>query len=78
MEDLNFIPDCLLQSEAINPDSRVSEIGSEAVAEITKRIKSKGFKGNVRELEAVMRAACQSAAKDGRVFQDAPCARLHV
>jgi transcriptional regulator with PAS, ATPase and Fis domain len=75
MEDLNFILDCLLQSEALNPERKVTEIGSTAVAGVAKRIKSDGFKGNFRELETVMRSACQSAAKDGRPFicaQDVP------
>ncbi len=78
MEDLNFILDCLLQSEAMNPEGRVTEIGGAAVAEIARRIKSDGFKGNFRELETVMRSACQSAAKDGRPFicaQDVPHVR---
>jgi transcriptional regulator of acetoin/glycerol metabolism len=68
MEDLNFILDCLLQSEAMNPEGRVTEIGSGAVAAIVARAKSRGFKGNFRELETVMRAGCQSAAKEGRDF----------
>jgi len=68
MEDFNFILDCLLQSEAINPEARVSQIGSEAIAEIVGRVKNPEFKGNFRELETAMRTACQSAAKDGRNF----------
>jgi hypothetical protein len=68
MEDLNFILDCLLQSEAINPEGRVTQIGSEAFAAIVARVKSPDFKGNFRELETVMRACCQSAAKEGRDF----------
>lgn len=68
MEDLSFILDCLLQSEAINPEARVAEIGSEAIAAIIGRVKSPGFKGNFRELEKVLRTACQAVAKDGRNF----------
>jgi transcriptional regulator with PAS, ATPase and Fis domain len=68
MKDLNFILDCLLQSEAINPEQRVTEIGSEAVAAIVSRLQRPDFKGNFRELETVMRAVCQTVAKDGRNF----------
>ena len=68
LEDLNFILDCLLQSEGINPEPRISEIGSEAKAAIVSRIKSHKLKGNFRELETIMRAVCQAAAKDGRDF----------
>ena len=68
MEDLRFILDCLLQSAGINPESRIAEIGCEAVAAIASRIKSDEFKGNFRELETVMRNACQAAAKGGRNF----------
>jgi transcriptional regulator with PAS, ATPase and Fis domain len=81
MEDLNFILDCLLQSEALNPEHRVTEIGSAAVAGIAKRIRSTDFQGNFRELKTLMRTAFQTAAKDGRRFicaQDVPQARRHA
>jgi transcriptional regulator of acetoin/glycerol metabolism len=68
MEDLSFILDCLLQSEGINPEARVPQVGSKAIAEIERRIRSQEFKGNFRELETVMRRACQAAAKDGRDY----------
>jgi hypothetical protein len=64
MEDLHFILDCLLQSEAINPGGKVTEIGCGAFEEI----KSRKFTGNFRELETVMRTACREALKDGRDF----------
>ena len=75
MEDMNFILDCLIQSAGINPEARVTEIGCEAVMAIVSRIQNHAFKGNFRELETIMRAACQAAAKDGRDFiciQDVP------
>lgn len=64
MEDLHFILDCLLQSEAINPEGKVSEVGRGAFEAIERH----EFRGNFRELETVMRAACQAASKDGRPF----------
>jgi len=72
IEDLSFILDCLLQSEAINPEAKISEIGKVAIEAIVNRIKSTDFKGNFRELEALIRFACQAAAKDGRDFLCAP------
>lgn len=79
LEDLNFILDCLLQSEALNPERRVTEIGHGAFMRIGKHINRQDFKGNFRELEAVMRTAFQAAAKDGRDFicaQDVPQVRV--
>lgn len=64
MEDLHFILDCLLQSQAINSGGKIIEIGCGAFD----AIKSHEFKGNFRELETVMRTACEAAAKDGRTF----------
>lgn len=68
MEDLSFILDCLLHSDAINPEAKVVEIGCEAVDLITKRVTAPTFRGNFRALEALMRTGCQSAARDGRGF----------
>jgi transcriptional regulator with GAF, ATPase, and Fis domain len=68
IEDLNSILDCLLQSEAVNPEKQVIEIGTESVAAIINWVRQADFKGNFRELDTIMRAACQAASKEGRGF----------
>ena len=64
IESLPFILDCLLQSDAINPKREVSEIGAEAL----KALKAHPFPGNFRELEDLLRAACQTVAVEGRHY----------
>ncbi|MCX6925962.1 MAG: sigma 54-interacting transcriptional regulator, partial [Verrucomicrobia bacterium] len=62
--DLHFILDCLLQNEAINLDAKITEIGCDAF----KAVESHEFKGNFRELENVLRRACECAAREGRYY----------
>jgi hypothetical protein len=64
VESLPFILDCLLQNDAINPDSAVQEIGQEAFAVL----KRHEFRGNFRELEDTFRNICLTVAKDGRNY----------
>jgi DNA-binding NtrC family response regulator len=64
VESLPFILDCLLQSDAINPDAEVREIGQEAFA----ALQNHEFRGNFRELEDTIRNACLNVAKDGRTY----------
>ena len=61
-ESLPFILDCLLQSDVINPNAAVQEIGQEAFAALQKH----EFRGNFRELEDTLRTACLTVIKDGR------------
>lgn len=64
VESLPFILDCLLQSDAINPDAAVQEIGQEAFAALKKH----EFPGNFRELEDLLRNACSRAQQEGRPY----------
>lgn len=64
LESLPFILDCLLQSDAINPAGTVHSIGTKAFDSIIQR----KFPGNFRELEEVMRNACETARRDGRNY----------
>lgn len=63
-ESLPLILDCLLQNRRINPDPPVLEIGEKAFEALRRR----EFGANFRELESVMRVACDRAARDGRDF----------
>lgn len=66
MADLPFILDCLLQNPDINPPGKreVTEIGCDAF----QAIKQHEFKSNFRELENMLRAACQRAAREDRKY----------
>ena len=64
IESLPFILDCLLQSDAINPAREITELGAEALG----ALKAHPFHGNFRELEDLLRGACQTAAKNGRWY----------
>lgn len=65
MVDIEFILDCLLQRESLNPDAHVKEIGENAL----KAIRNRTFeKGNFREFEDWFRAACARAAREGRPY----------
>lgn len=65
IEELPFILDCLLQNAEINPDLAIREIGEGAYKGLSIRDYSRG---NFRELESVLRAACQRAFVDGRAY----------
>jgi hypothetical protein len=64
MQDLPFILDCLLQNTSINPGGRVADIGVETF----RVIEQHKFTANFRELENVLRNACDSAVRDGRNY----------
>ena len=66
MDDLPIILDCLLQNPDINPPGKreVTEIGCDAF----QAIKQHEFKSNFRELENMLRAACQRAAREDRQY----------
>jgi energy-coupling factor transporter ATP-binding protein EcfA2 len=66
MADLPFILDCLLQNPDINPPGKreVTEIGCDAF----QAIKQHEFKSNFRELENMLRVACQRAAREDRKY----------
>lgn len=66
MQDLPFILDCLLQNPSINPEGKVTvaDIGADAF----KAIEQHKFTANFRELENLLRNACDSAARDGRSY----------
>jgi hypothetical protein len=65
MVDIEFILDCLLQRESLNPDGYVTEIGTGALEAIRKR----RFKdGNFRELEDWFRSVCAEARREGRNY----------
>jgi hypothetical protein len=67
-QDFQFILDCLLQNPDINPDSEdsrsITEIGNGAYAAIEDHV----FKGNFRELENTLRAACLRASGEDRGY----------
>lgn len=65
MMDIEFILDCLLQRESLNPHAYVQEIGSGALAAIKKRTFEKG---NFRELEDWFRSACGKARREQRPY----------
>jgi hypothetical protein len=65
MVDIEFILDCLLQRESLNPDAYVQEIGSGALAAIKEQ---KFDKGNFRELEDWFRTACAKARREQRQY----------
>ena len=65
MEDIEFILDCLLQRQSLNPGGSVREIGVGALAEIRKQ---KFAMGNFRELEDWFRSVCERAAREGRHY----------
>ena len=63
--DIQFILDCLLQRDSLNPGGRITEIGEGAL----EAVKVRDFKdGNFRELEDLFRAACELANREGRHF----------
>jgi transcriptional regulator with PAS, ATPase and Fis domain len=64
MEDLPFILDCLLQRESINPGGLVEQIGEKAL----RFLANQPFDGNFRELEDLLRGACQQAQREGRPY----------
>lgn len=66
MADLPFILDCLLQNPDINPrgEREVTEIGCDAF----QAIEQHEFKANFRELENMLRAACQRAVREDRHY----------
>jgi transcriptional regulator with GAF, ATPase, and Fis domain len=66
MADLPFILDCLLQNPDINPPGKceATEIGCDAF----QAIKQHEFKSNFRELENMLRVACQRAAREDRKY----------
>lgn len=72
MDDLPFILDCLLQNLDINPTGNVTDIGCEAFMAIRKH----EFKANFRELENVLRKACESASREGRNYLCTPDLKL--
>lgn len=62
-ESLDFILDCLLQREDINPEGSILGITAPA----HQRLRNYSYeKGNFRELEDIMRAACTQAKTSGR------------
>lgn len=62
-ESLDFILDCLLQREDINPEGSILGITDPA----HQRLRNYSYeKGNFRELEDIMRAACTQAKTSGR------------
>ncbi|MCB1091370.1 MAG: sigma 54-interacting transcriptional regulator, partial [Verrucomicrobiae bacterium] len=64
-QDFEFILDCLLQRESMNPNAFVQEIGAEALTEL----KARDYKdGNFRELEDLFRKACRLAHRDDRPY----------
>lgn len=63
-ESFPFILDCLLQQNAINPGRGVEEIGDQAF----EALKQHRFLGNFRELENLLRTACEAVVKDGRNY----------
>ncbi len=64
--DLPFILDCLLQNHDINPSGEqgVTEIGCDAFEELVKC----EFPGNFRQLENMLRDACQRATREDRHY----------
>jgi hypothetical protein len=63
--DFEFILDCLLQRESMNPGRQVREIGKDALS----HLRTQGFKeGNFRELEDLFRTACKKALRDDRHY----------
>ncbi|MEI8309216.1 MAG: sigma 54-interacting transcriptional regulator [Verrucomicrobiota bacterium] len=64
-QDFEFILDCLLQRQSMNPGQFVREIGAEAMA----FLKEKDYRdGNFRELEDLFRDACKKAKRDDRPY----------
>ncbi|MEM6915940.1 MAG: sigma 54-interacting transcriptional regulator [Verrucomicrobiota bacterium] len=65
MVDIEFILDCLLQRESLNPGGHVTEIGVGALEAIRNR---KFENGNFRELEDWFREACAQARREDRNY----------
>ena len=64
-QDFEFILDCLLQRESLNPGGFITQIGTETLA----FLKKNDFeKGNFRELEDLFRNACRTANKEDRPY----------
>jgi len=63
-ESFPFILDCLLQRDSINPGGAVFEIGTEAL----KALRGHAFKGNFRELELLLRDACERVIREDRNY----------
>lgn len=64
-QDFEFILDCLLQRDSLNPDLFVKEIGSKALA----LLKAKEYgNGNFRELEDLVRDSCKRARRESRPY----------
>lgn len=64
-QDFEFILDCLLQRESMNPERFVREIGADAL----NFLKKMDYKqGNFRELEDLFRTACRRAYRDDRPY----------
>lgn len=64
-DEIPFILDAMLQTEAFNPGSRIKEIGKKAL----KALQDIDYKkGNFRTLENTVRDACHRAATDGRDY----------
>lgn len=64
-KEFDYILDVLIQLDAFNPGKKIKEIGTEALAAF------KNFdysKGNFRDLEVLLRAACRHAGQDGRHY----------
>ena len=64
-DELPFILDAMLQTEAFNPGNKIKEIGEQAL-KVFQDIDYK--KGNFRTLENSAREACRRAAIDGRDY----------
>ena len=67
-ENLLYLLDCILQVEDINPKPKVTSIGENAFEKLFKHFSSDDCKGNFRELENLMREACEHARNDKRDF----------
>ncbi len=62
-ESLPYILDCLLQRESINCGGAIQELGSAALDML---LRHEYKRGNFRQLEDLLRGACERARRDGR------------